>query len=144
VGKRMTNAEIQGIIWLIIIGIPIWLFFTIGESVGWIPIGVIAAVGVVVYILIQQHNKKQRLQYLRDKYQDEELVQKIFNGYFWQEQTDEQLIDAIGKPNAVDEKQPKQRRKRYGSIIIKAETGTDFELRWRMMLSLGGTRKHNI
>jgi hypothetical protein len=32
------------------------------------------------------------------------LVQKIFNGYFWQGQTEAQLMDSLGPPVAIDNK----------------------------------------
>jgi len=44
------------------------------------------------------------LSYLRDKYQDEGIVQNIYVGYFWQGQTAEQLKDSLGPPAAVDNK----------------------------------------
>ncbi|MFM5537023.1 hypothetical protein ACET8U_06715 [Aeromonas veronii] len=47
-------------------------------------------------------NKKQRLEYLRNKYKSEELVQNIYHRYFWVGQTSAQLLDSLGKPAAVD------------------------------------------
>lgn len=53
-----------------------------------------------------KHNKQQqRLQYLRSKYQNEALVQRILQRNYWQGQTGEQLLDALGEPVCRDEKQ---------------------------------------
>ncbi|MFK2918962.1 DUF2845 domain-containing protein [Dyella koreensis] len=48
--------------------------------------------------------KQQRLAYLREKYQDEDIVQKVFAGEFWRGQTEEQLRDSLGAPVAIDNK----------------------------------------
>ncbi len=47
---------------------------------------------------------RQRLTYLREKYGDEEVVQRIMRRVMWQGQTAEQLRDAVGNPLAVDNK----------------------------------------
>ena len=100
------NAKAEGAIGLLllVVGLPIFLISKIVESVGWI-LPVVALVGLVAAILLYQYKKKaDRLAYLRQKYQDESVVQKIAAGYFWQGQTEEQLIDSIGRPIATDNK----------------------------------------
>lgn len=59
---------------------------------------------VFLFILSKHLQKQKRLAYLRDKYHDEEIVQKINGGYFWEGQTEEQLRDSLGEPSAIDNK----------------------------------------
>ena len=81
--RRMTKAESKAIGALAIIALPIVGIVKFFEAVGWV-IPVVAAVGAVALFIWYQHDKKQkRLSYLRGKYEDEEVVQKIFQGYFW-------------------------------------------------------------
>ncbi len=102
--KRITKAEATLIVFAVIIGVPIYLAFKVVETTGWV-VPVVGGIVVVILIFWYQYSKKQkRLAYLREKYKDEELVQNIYGGYFWQGQTEEQLIDAIGEPLAVDRK----------------------------------------
>lgn len=39
-----------------------------------------------------------------EKYNDQEIVDRVIKGYFWQGQTQEQLIDSMGYPSAKDNK----------------------------------------
>lgn len=109
--KRTTKAEATLITLALIIGVPIFLVSRMVETTGWI-IPVVAIIAVVILIIWYQYDKKQkRLAYLREKYTDEEIVQKIYDGYFWQGQTEEQLNDALGAPLAVDRKVLKTKTK---------------------------------
>ncbi len=45
-----------------------------------------------------------RLNYLLDKYQDEETVQRIINKVIWDGMSAAQLFDALGEPAAIDQK----------------------------------------
>ncbi len=102
--RRMTKAESKALTTLIIIALPIVGIIKLFEAVGWV-IPAIFTVGVIVLFIWYKHNKKQkRLSYLRAKYQNEEVAQKIFQGYFWQGQSDEQLRDSLGSPVDVDRK----------------------------------------
>jgi hypothetical protein len=102
--RRASKAESTLIAAALIIGLPIYGLSQIFESADWVIPTIIVSV-IVVFAIWYQYNKKQkRLTYLRDKYQDEELVQKIYSGYFWEGQTAEQLRDSLGTPEAVDNK----------------------------------------
>ena len=52
-----------------------------------------------------------RIAYLRRKYSEEDIVQKILQGYFWSGQTAEQLYDSLGPPVDVDSKMLKTKTK---------------------------------
>jgi hypothetical protein len=47
---------------------------------------------------------RRRLEYLRAKYRDEDVVQQILRKAYWQGQTAEQLHDSLGSPADVDKK----------------------------------------
>lgn len=53
-------------------------------------------------------NKKRqrdaRIAWLRDKYRDESIVQKLVQCQYWVGQSSEQLRDSLGEPVAVDDK----------------------------------------
>ena len=84
--------------------LPLFIVSSIVESVGFLPIICIIAVVSTVVLIIRQSNKKRRLDYLRNKYQNEELVNRINNKKIWQGQTQEQLLDALGEPITIDNK----------------------------------------
>ena len=47
---------------------------------------------------------KKWISYLKDKYKDDEVVERILKGRFWQGQTAGQLRDSLGSPDDVDKK----------------------------------------
>ena len=102
--RRMTKAESKAFGILALIALPIVGVVKIFEVVGWVIPAVFAAGAVALFFGVQYEKKRKRLLYLRGKYEREELVQKIFQGYFWQGQSEGQLRDALGVPVAVDKK----------------------------------------
>ncbi|WP_445177732.1 hypothetical protein [Pseudomonas sp. McL0111] len=106
--KRVSKAEKELTGWLLIlaliVGGPIYLFDKMNKSVGWqIPAAVIAGIFLLL-IIIAWAKKRARLKYLRDKYQEEHIVQNILEKRIWTGQTSEQLIDSLGQPAATDHK----------------------------------------
>jgi len=66
---------------------------------------VIFTVAIIILIfLIKAYLNKKRRKELFAKYGDEEIVEMIMKGMFWQNQTPEQLRDSIGKPRDIDRK----------------------------------------
>ena len=102
--RRMKKAESKTLGILVLIGLPIVGLAKFFEAVGWVIPTVGAAAAVAFFIWYQHEKKQKRLSYLREKYQDEEVVQKIFQGYFWQGQSEEQLRDSLGPPADIDNK----------------------------------------
>lgn len=102
--RRITKAESKLIGVLALIALPIAGIMKIFETVGWIIPGVVVAAAVAIFFWLKYDKKRKLLLYLRKKYESEELVQKIFQGYFWQGQSEAQLLDALGSPAAVDQK----------------------------------------
>ncbi|WCH29182.1 hypothetical protein [Aeromonas salmonicida] len=102
--RNSTNAKSTLIILILVVGGSLSLCLKIFEITG-PELFIATIVGFIFIIIVYKHQKKkQRLEYLRDKYKNEELVQKINDRYFWIGQTSEQLLDALGKPAAVDNK----------------------------------------
>jgi 4-hydroxybenzoate polyprenyltransferase len=85
--KRITKAEANGIALLIIIGLPIYLFLQIVESIGWPLLIFIILMFLGLIFWISKEQKKKRYAELLDKYHDEKLVQLILDRNFWLGQT---------------------------------------------------------
>ncbi len=115
--RRMTKKETVVVIWLVIIGAVVAAIFKFFEAFGYVIPLVIVVVVVFLYWLYKENQNKQRLSYIREKYKNEDLVQKIFKRCIWQGQTAEQLIDTLGQPVEVDNKVLKTKKKetwKYG------------------------------
>lgn len=106
-----SKSEIQNIVYLIIIGLPIYAVVQAGESIGWGVITGVIAAGIVFYLWSKSNKTKKRREYLIDKYQDLSLVEDLMNQCFWVEQTAEQLIDSLGYPVDVEQKILKTKKK---------------------------------
>ncbi|MCD9472932.1 DUF2845 domain-containing protein [Photobacterium carnosum] len=106
-----SKSEIQNIIYLIIIGLPIYAVVQAGESIGWGVITGVIAAGIVFYLWSKSNKIKKRREYLIDKYQDLSLVEDLMNQCFWVEQTADQLIDSLGYPVDVEQKMLKTKKK---------------------------------
>src|SRR5689334_5472793 len=107
-GRRITKAQTTGVIWLVVIGLPIWLIYQLGEAMGWEWFGLAILVVVAVYAwhkfakqkayeaeLVEQQTRQlrfledRRLELLK-KYGDEKVVDGIVRRTYWQGQTAEQ------------------------------------------------------
>lgn len=109
--KRMTKTEIKGIILLVILGLPIYGFLKLGESVGWVSLAVGAIAIVILVIWYQSTQTKKRRDALMYKYGDKELVDALMSKSFWQGQTAGQLTDSLGEPHDIDQKVLKTKKK---------------------------------
>ena len=107
----MTKGEFQLIIWLIVIGLPIYAIFKIGEYVGWtaLIVGIIVVAGLIIWSKVA--SQKKRREELMVKYEDTDLVDNLIKKTFWQGQTSEQLLDSLGHPADIDEKILKTKKK---------------------------------
>jgi hypothetical protein len=102
--KRMTKSQGQGLGLLVVLGLLVAGAKAVYDNFGFlIPIiFVILVIAGMVWLAVNQ--RKKRIEYLRQKYGNEEIVQLILQHRFWQGQTSEQLIDSLGKPVTVDTK----------------------------------------
>lgn len=109
--RKSTKSDGALLVILMIIGLPIYGLSKIYESVGWIPIISVFGTIIVLFFGNKYYKRKRKLSYLREKYQNEELAQKIFNNYFWEGQSADQLRDSLGLPVAIDNKLLKTKTK---------------------------------
>jgi len=112
--KRLTASDrfLGSILGLaLVIYLPVYFVSKIIDISGWeIPALVIVSL-IALPAFLKIRKKKARIRYLKKKYKDDALVDRILSRGFWQGQTEEQLVDAIGQPEAVDHKLLKTRRR---------------------------------
>ncbi|HEY1772570.1 MAG TPA: DUF2845 domain-containing protein [Gammaproteobacteria bacterium] len=119
--RRLNKAENAAIGWLIVIGIVFYGISKFFEAVGFaIPLVVVIVV-VALVIAYRAKVSADRLAYLRNKYHDEEIVQRILRKEIWQGETPEQLKDSLGSPAEVDDNVLKTKKKevwKYGQTGV--------------------------
>ena len=59
---------------------------------------------VIGFFVLSYYQEKVRRDRLMEKYGDVDLVDRLMKKMFWQGQSEEQLIDSIGKPVDIDQK----------------------------------------
>jgi hypothetical protein len=102
--RRIIKTESKAIGVLALIALPIVGVIKLFDAVGWaIPV-IVTIAAIALFVWYQHYKKQKRLSYLRGKYKNEEVVRKIFEGYFWQGQSEEQLRDSLGQPIDIDQK----------------------------------------
>ena len=62
-------------------------------------------------VAVRHHHQQRRLEQLRAKYGSEAIVQRILQRQYWQDQTEDQLRDALGPPVEIDDKRLKTLRR---------------------------------
>jgi hypothetical protein len=72
-----------------------------GKRLEFITIVVLIAVGAFAIRHLMQQARRKRLM---EKYGDAEIVDRIMNKMVWQGMTVDHLVDALGKPVAIDRK----------------------------------------
>jgi len=107
----MTKAESTFAGVLIVLGLIVGGILNIVETTGIIIPLLILTAGIGLYFWHKHSQRQKRLSFLRAKYHDEELVQKIDQSYFWAGQTQEQLLDSLGQPVDIDQKLLKTKTK---------------------------------
>jgi uncharacterized membrane protein len=99
---RKGQAAALGI--LIVFGLVFAALSKMVDSIGMaaLIIGIVSVLVLIVVYKIWKHLA--RLAHLRNKYQDEEIVQRIMRRTFWQGQTSDQLLESLGNPKDIDRK----------------------------------------
>ncbi|AZG97077.1 DUF2845 domain-containing protein [Proteus mirabilis] len=59
---------------------------------------------VVGFFVLSSYQEKARRERLIEKYGDVDLVDRLMKKMFWQGQSEEQLIDSLGKPVDIDQR----------------------------------------
>ena len=125
--RRMTKAENTAIGYLIIFGVIGYGVVSFFEIVGYVIPTIILVSIMVLYIASKVIKNKRRLSFLRAKYKNDELAQKIFEGAVWQNQTADQLWDSLGEPEEIDKKVLKTKKKEVWKYMHQG--GNRFGLR---------------
>jgi hypothetical protein len=102
--KRLTKAEDSALGLLIVLGVVVACAAFIVQAVGITTVLAILAAVIIAIFWYKAMQRRKRLEYLRNKYHDEAIVQRILGHGFWEGQTAEQLVDSIGNPLSVDHK----------------------------------------
>jgi len=102
--KSLDAAELGVLIVLGLIAMAVQAIVHATESPeGWMFILLIVTAIVFVFVL-KAAAKRKKLEYLMDKYRNEQMVALIYRHKYWQGQTAEQLTDSLGNPHGVDRK----------------------------------------
>lgn len=81
--KRSSKADSVLIVLLVVVGIPLFLIGKVVESIGETG-AIVLLIAILGFVIWYHQDKKKRLEYLRAKYDDESIVQKILESYIWQ------------------------------------------------------------
>ncbi len=110
-GRRRKTAGGASVIILVVLGLVIWTISSIVQSVGTSSAISLSILCVVCAIGYKYSKYKARVGYLRSKYSNEEVVQNILRHRFWLGQTAEQLVESLGRPQDIDNKLLKTRKR---------------------------------
>jgi hypothetical protein len=132
--RRMTKAESGAIAGLLVIGLPIYGLYKLGEAAGWGSIVAGTASMLAALLLIRAVSRNIRRRKLMEKYGDDQVVSRIMNHSYWQGQTAEQLRDSLGNPADVDESVLKTKTKEVWKYY---RTGKN---RFRLRVTLENSR----
>jgi TRAP-type C4-dicarboxylate transport system permease large subunit len=131
--EKMTKLQKESLATLLFIAVIITAVIKFFENVGFLTLIIVIVACVVAFLLYKAIRKKKRLAYLKQKYVNSRIVDRMVNGVIWQGETAAQLMDSLGKPNVVDKKQSQALKKevwRYGrrgggryNLIVDLENG---------------------
>ena len=102
--RRKTRQGVNWKLLLVVFVLPVAVLMLVGQYVGWPQLIVGFCLLRGLFFLIKLIDKSRRHTALMQKYNDEALVKDIEQGYYWQGQTADQLRDAHGDPEDIDEK----------------------------------------
>ena len=126
---RISNKQSEGIVILVILVLVIGGIGTLIESIGLETLFTLLAIVIAAFFTARYLTNKAKRKLLMNKYRDKELVDAIMKKTAWVGQTAEQLIDSFGKPQDIDQKVLKTKKKeiwkyqhkggnRYGLRVI--------------------------
>ena len=114
--------------WIVLIlGLIIFGYIKLKEEFGLKNLLIGLGVFLALVILSKYSQFRKRRKKLMKKYDDFELVRRIQGREFWQGQSSEQLIDSLGKPEDIDEKVLKTKKKEIWKY--QHESGSRYRLR---------------
>ncbi len=98
--KSKNESALLGI--AILAGGSVWVVNKITDTVGLATLITIPSLLVACVVFYLVRKRAARLAYLRGKYGDEMIVQRIMRQQFWEGETVEQLQDSLGNAPSVD------------------------------------------
>jgi amino acid permease len=131
--EKMTKLQKESLATLIFIAVIVTAVIKFFENVGFMTLIIVIVVCVVAFFLYKAIRKQQKLSYLKKKYVNSRVVERMFSGVIWEGETAAQLVDSLGKPDAVDKRQSESLKKeiwKYGrrgggryNLIVDLENG---------------------
>lgn len=119
--RRPKSAEASLLVLALVIGLPLYLAQKVLATTGWIMPVVCVAIVIGLVVAFRMIKRRERIAMLHKKYSPE-TVQRILAGMIWQGQTEEELIDTLGRPSEIDRKVLKTMRReiwKYGRISAR-------------------------
>lgn len=89
---------------VIVIGLPIILLSALAISISENGLWLFVIIGLLLEGIRRIFAYQKRKRILFDKYADNEIVSKILKREIWSGQTQEQLLESLGKPHQIDHK----------------------------------------
>ena len=126
-GRRSSKQNEALIIIAVVVGIPLLLISKLVDLIGGQLVIILFVLIVMLFIWLFKHLNKKRKLRLLEKYQNEQIVDLIMKGNFWEGQTEEQLLDSLGSPQDIDQKVLKTKRKAIWKY--QHESGNRYRLR---------------
>jgi hypothetical protein len=109
--RRNAGKELAGLGVLILIGAVVFAISKVVDSIGFTTAVVAAIMVIVGMVWLKIAKRAKRLAYLRGKYGDESVVQRIISKTLWQGETAEQVRDSVGLPSSMDNNLLKTRKR---------------------------------
>jgi len=75
------------------------------------------AIAVAAWLLIRFVLKQLKRDKLMKKYQDKEIVDALMKKTFWQGESEEQLLDSLGRPAVVDQQVLKTKNEEHLEVL---------------------------
>ena len=101
--KRKTQEGVNWKLLFLVVGLPVIALVILGQAVGWPQMIIGFCLFCGLFFLIKLVGRMRRHSTLMEKYGDEDLVKDIEQSYYWKGQTADQLRDALGDPDDIDE-----------------------------------------
>ena len=102
--EKMSKIQKEALATLLFVAIIITAVIKFFENVGILPLIILIGACVLAFFMYRAIKRKKRLTYLKQKYVNSRIVDRIFNGVLWQGESAKQLIDSKGNPDKIDKK----------------------------------------
>ena len=107
----MTKTIFYRSAWTAVAVVVIYAIFRLSDLPMWLTLAAGLAAVTILIALVRTALRFIRRKSLMTKYRDTSVVDQLMDRRFWQGQTAEQLLDAIGRPDDIDQKVLKTKKK---------------------------------